>query len=123
MLTHTMFPDDVIRELFEYYQKEHNILSIDEFKEDVMRFNYILRIFKRFEAGHELNYKLLINHIIILYNVFGGRTTELLIQYFPKEQRPSVFALLEIIERLEDKYFHEIDNNVYTILKESIYAN
>lgn len=122
MLTHTLFPDDVIRELFEYYQKEHNVLSLDEFREDVMRFTYIIRIFKRYDSGHELNCRLLINHVVILYNVFGSMTTKLFLEYTPEEQKPKVYALLEIIERLEDDYFNEIDNTAYTILKESIYG-
>lgn len=123
MITHTMFPEDVIRELFEYYQKEHNVLSLEEFKEDVMRFTYIIRLFKRYDAGHELNYRLLINHIIILYNVFGTRTTELLINYCPANYKSKVYALLEIIERLDEKYFVQIDNTVYRILEEKIYGN
>lgn len=123
MLTHTMFPDTVIRELFEYYKKEHNVFSIDEFKEDVMRFTYIVRLFKRYDQGNELNYRLLINHIIILYNIFGSKTSDLLITYSPEAIKPKIYALLEIIERLDEKYFLELDKEVYTILEEKIYGN
>lgn len=122
MLTHTLFPEYKIRELFDYYQKTHNVLSIDDFREDVMRFTYIIRIFKRYEAGNELNYRLLINHVIILYNVFGSMTTELFLEYCPDDYKPKVYALLEIIERLDEQYFVELDTEVYKILEEKVYG-
>jgi len=42
-----------------------------EFYEDLNRFKYIKRLFSRYEETGELKERLILNHIIVLYNVFG----------------------------------------------------
>ena len=42
-----------------------------EFHEDIKRVKYIKRLIKRFKNGGELKERLILNHIIILSNVFG----------------------------------------------------
>jgi hypothetical protein len=48
---------------------------MSEFKEDMKRFNYIKRLFRRYTKYGELRENLLLNHLIILYNVFGVEAT------------------------------------------------
>ena len=53
--------------------------STEEFYEDLNRFKYIKRLFSRYEETGELKERLILNHIIILYNLFGvPATTRLL---------------------------------------------
>ena len=49
-----------------------------EFHEDLSRFKYIKRLFNRYEETGELKERLILNHLIILYNVFGPVTTKML---------------------------------------------
>lgn len=49
-----------------------------EFYEDLARFKYIKRLFNRYEETGELKERLILNHLIILYNVFGDKATQLL---------------------------------------------
>jgi hypothetical protein len=49
-----------------------------EFYEDLSRFKYIKRLFNRYEESGELKERLILNHLIILYNVFGPATTKML---------------------------------------------
>lgn len=42
-----------------------------EFYDDLKRFQYLKRLFNRYKETGELKDRLIINHIIILYNVFG----------------------------------------------------
>lgn len=44
---------------------------ISEFEEDINRIQYIKRLLTKYLAGGELKDRLIINHLIILYNVFG----------------------------------------------------
>jgi hypothetical protein len=53
-------------------------LTQDDFYEDLKRFNWINRILKKYKSSGTLNIHLLINHFIILYNVFGDAATPLL---------------------------------------------
>jgi hypothetical protein len=45
--------------------------DVEEFKEDVSRFKYIKRLLSRYEAHSDLQERLILNHLIVLYNVFG----------------------------------------------------
>lgn len=49
-----------------------------EFYEDLSRFKYIKRLFNRYQESGDLKERLIINHLIILYNVFGIATTKML---------------------------------------------
>jgi hypothetical protein len=51
------------------YDKPNCIMS--EFKEDMKRFNYLKRLFKRYRKLGELREQLVVNHLVVLYNVFG----------------------------------------------------
>lgn len=53
-----------------HYDNPH-CLDIDEFHEDLKRIKYIKRLFNRFEITKDLKERLILNHIIILYNAFG----------------------------------------------------
>lgn len=60
-----------------YYDGKHSISS-EEFGEDIKRFQYLKRLFKRYDEGGELRVRLILNHLIILYNCFGLHTTAML---------------------------------------------
>lgn len=45
-------------------------VDIEEFYDDIKRINYIKRLFVRYQTTGELKERLILNHIIILYNVF-----------------------------------------------------
>lgn len=52
--------------------------SIEEFEEDLRRFAYLKKLFGRYVENDDLKERLILNHIIVLYNLFGIVTTELL---------------------------------------------
>jgi hypothetical protein len=52
--------------------------SYEEFEEDLKRIQYIKRLFNRYESSGELKERLILNHIIVLYNCFGLATTGIL---------------------------------------------
>jgi len=54
------------------------VASIEEFKEDIKRFQYLKRLFHRYEEDNNLRVRLILNHLIVLYNCFGTNATELL---------------------------------------------
>jgi hypothetical protein len=45
-------------------------IDIDEFYDDLKRINYIKRLFVRYKNENELKERLILNHLIILFNVF-----------------------------------------------------
>jgi hypothetical protein len=51
----------------------------EEFYDDLKRFKYIKRLFNRYEITGELKERLVLNHIVVLYNVFGQHATRMLL--------------------------------------------
>tara|TARA_B100000945_G_scaffold171512_1_gene137408 strand:+ start:315 stop:707 length:393 start_codon:yes stop_codon:yes gene_type:complete len=50
----------------------------EDFEKDLNHFKYIKRLLKRYKNTGELKTHLLLNHFIILYNIFGEATTPML---------------------------------------------
>lgn len=71
--------DNVLMYAIKAYDKPNMIMS--EFKEDMKRFNYIKRLFRRYKNFDDVKERLVINHLVILYNVFGPEVTTRLLFY------------------------------------------
>ena len=63
-----------------------------EFLDDMKRFRYLKRLFRKFDTSGELKVRLIVNHIIILSNVFGVDATTTLL-FFKIE--PNHWSLLK----------------------------
>lgn len=46
-------------------------IDSDEFFEDLKRFKYVKRLLNRYENSGELCERLILNHLIVIFNVFG----------------------------------------------------
>jgi hypothetical protein len=55
-----------------------NCESTDEFYEDLQRFKYVKRLFTKYLVTGEIKERLVLNHIVILYNLFGEECTRML---------------------------------------------
>lgn len=47
-------------------------LDIDEFHDDLKRINYIKKLFNKYKQTGDIKERLVINHLIVLYNTFGS---------------------------------------------------
>lgn len=52
--------------------------DISEFDEDLKRFQYLRKLFGRYRQDADLKERLILNHLIIVYNVFGPEATNML---------------------------------------------
>lgn len=52
--------------------------DMSEFEEDMKRFQYLRKLFSRYRQDNELKERLILNHLIVLFNVFGAKATEML---------------------------------------------
>ena len=50
-------------------------LTVEEFNEDYKRYKYIKRLCRRYMMTHHLSERLMLNHLILLTNVFGVNPT------------------------------------------------
>jgi len=60
-------------------------VNLSEFEEDLKRFGYLKKLFIRYKECGDLKERLILNHIIVLFNLFGVATVELL--FFKIEQQ------------------------------------
>ena len=56
-------------------------VDVEEFKQDLNRFKYLKRLLKRYELTGDLQERLILNHLIVLYNVFGIEAGNRMIWY------------------------------------------
>jgi len=92
----------------------------DDFDKDLNHFRYIKRLLKRYKLNNDLKLHLLINHFIILYNIFGDATTPMLFFKIDRELWGMVKTFVVFLNRLPEyprTYIHDIDLD-YTILTE-----
>ena len=67
-----------------YAIKNYNVPNLDseqEFYEDVKRFKYLKRLFRKYNTTGELKTRLVLNHIIVLTNVFGNEAAATLLLF------------------------------------------
>ena len=57
----------------------------EDFEKDLNHFKYIKRLLKRYKKSGELKTHLILNHFIILYNIFGEATTPMLFLKIEKD--------------------------------------
>jgi hypothetical protein len=75
--------------------------GIEEFKEDILRVKYIKRLLLKYKKNNDLKERLILNHIIILQNVFGAEgCTRILFYKIPKELHSYLKAFLEYLQYL-----------------------
>ncbi len=86
----------------------------EEFYDDLNRFKYIKRLFNRFEQTGELKERLILNHILILYNIFGSAATLMLFVKL-KGHYPLLKPFLVLINRMPDRILgvETSDNIIY----------
>ena len=84
------------------YDKPNCILS--EFKEDMKRFNYLKRLFKRYRKLGELREQLVLNHLVILNNVFSPEVaTRLLFFKMSKEDYSALKTYLLFLSCMPER--------------------
>jgi hypothetical protein len=57
-----------------------NCTGLTEFHDDVQRFKYLKRLFRKANRG-ELKERLILNHLVVLYNLFGAEAATRMLFY------------------------------------------
>jgi hypothetical protein len=67
--------DKITAKNFQSYAIKHyddpQCESLDDFQEDLRRFRYLKRLLHRYHNNGEMRERLMLNHLICLFNVFG----------------------------------------------------
>ncbi len=91
-------PDTVMIYAVKAYEKPTYIKS--ELVDDLKHFSYLRRLFRRYNQYGELRERLILNHLIIVYNIFGVPAATRLLFY---HTRPEDYAILKTFLVFLDK--------------------
>ena len=118
--------DKLTAKNFQAYAMKHyddpQCQDLEDFQEDLRRFRYLKRLLHRYHENGELRERLMLNHIICLFNVFGFEPCMRMLKFKIKEERywtsiktmliyldlikedwmPAVSLDQELVERLRD---------------------
>ena len=76
--------------------------SISEFEEDIKRFLYLKKLISRYKTTSELRERLILNHIIVLYNVFGESATRMLFFKIDESYWDTLVTFLLYLNRMPE---------------------
>lgn len=116
-----MSDDKATLELYQLYcENRGGLTCIEEFREDVNRIGYVSRLIRKFVNSGETNARLLINHVVILYNVFGNGVTEHMIESISNDLHPTLYALLDYFNRLPPELMQYQDTKIKEYIAEEL---
>ena len=84
--------------------------DIEDFQEDLRRFRYLKRLLHRYHENGEMRERLMLNHIICLFNVFGFDPCMRMLRFKIKEQSywSSIKTMLLYLEYIEEGWETDI---------------
>jgi hypothetical protein len=84
MIFNELNEDNFLLFAIKHYENPQAVTR-EDFDKDLNHFKYIKRLLKRYKNTGELKTHLLLNHFIVLYNIFGEATTPMLFFKIEKE--------------------------------------
>lgn len=105
--------DNFIMYAMKCYTSPHCIMS--EFEGDIKRTKYLKRLFRRYKVTKSLKERLILNHIILLNNVFGNEATSRILFYKTDERDYDVLkTFLSYLNIMPDTIYGINGKNIYT---------
>ena len=87
-------------------------VTYSDFEEDIKKFKYIKRLFRKYKSKKILKERLIVNHLIVLQNVFGTEATVTLLLYkIEREYHSLLKTFLTYLNYIDDKELKHIKTN------------
>jgi len=108
--------DEVNKENWLEFARHHydnpSLQQDEEFYDDIKRFKYLKRLFKKYSVTGEIKIRLVVNHIIVLQNVLGTEAcVTLLLFKIDSEYWPIIKSVLNYLSMLYPLELDEIEEN------------
>ncbi len=90
----------------------------EDFEKDLNHFKYIKRLLKRYRNTGELKAHLLLNHFIILYNIFGEGTTAMLFYKIEEDMWNIMKTFVVFLDKLPEYpkcFIHDVEIDEYCL--------
>ena len=99
------------------YENPQAVTEAD-FDKDLNHFKYIKRLLKRYKRDGELKTHLLLNHFIILYNIFGEAATPMLFHKIEDDLWPVMKTFVMFLGKFPEypqTQLHDIQPDLYAL--------
>jgi len=77
-------------------------LTMEDFENDLKRIRYVKRLLKKYKSTGELKTHLILNHLIVLFNVFNDAAVPLLFYNLESDLWPSIKSFLVFLNRIPE---------------------
>ncbi len=117
MLFNELNDDNFILFAIKNYENPQAVTK-DDFDKDLNHFKYIKRLLKRYKNTGQLKTHLLLNHFIILYNIFGEATTPMMFFKIEEDLWPSMKTFIMFLGKLPEypkSAMHDIQPDLYCL--------
>jgi len=114
MLFNELNDDNFILFAIRNYENPQAVTK-EDFDKDLNHFKYIKRLLKRYKNTGVLKTHLLLNHFIILYNIWGEATTPMLFFKIDKDLWSSMKAFIMFLNRFPEypkTHIHDIQVDI-----------
>lgn len=88
-----------------HYDGRH-CATMEDFEEDLNRLRYIKKLVTRYRTTGELKERLIMNHIMVLYNVFGAHVASRIMYFKLKDQFDVIKPFLVQLNILPEFYYN-----------------
>lgn len=75
-------------------------MGMSDLENDLKKIKYVKRLLNRYQKTGEISERLVLNHLVILYNVFGDATTDMLFYKLDKEFWTDLKTYLVYLQRM-----------------------
>ena len=101
MIFNELNEDNFLLFAIKHYENPQAVTK-EDFEKDLNHFKYIKRLLKRYKKSGELKTHLILNHFIILYNIFGEATTPMLFFKIEKDLWSSLKSFIIFLNKLPE---------------------
>lgn len=77
-------------------------LTMEDFENDLKRIRYVKRLLKKYKSTGVLKTHLILNHLIVLFNVFNDAAVPLLFYNLESDLWPSIKSFLVFLNRIPE---------------------
>jgi hypothetical protein len=116
--------DELTEQNFELFAAKHynnpQCIDISEFHEDLARYKYVKRLLRKYHQTGEIQERLVLNHLIVIYNMFGIQAANRMSFYRIEEELwPALKTFLVFLNFLpeDEKVEIPIDLKITDILR------
>ncbi len=107
----TLTPENINMFAMKHYDNP-SCVDEQEFLDDMKRFKYLKRLFRKYDTSKDLKMRLIINHIIVLANVFGvDAATTLLFFKIERNHWPILKAFLVFLQYMPENDLMDVQIN------------